>query len=129
MRRSLPAFAPDTDLVLIVALTFLCAAATEQIGIHAVFGAFIGGTLFRQVPHLEPETVHRLESFVFSILAPVFFGIVGLKVDLWTLSGGGGTMLAIVLGGRLLRASSSAARSAASGAACASGRRCRSRWR
>ena len=89
---------PDTDLVLIVALTFLCAAFTELIGVHAVFGAFICGTLLRQVPHLEPETVHRLESFVFSILAPVFFGIVGLKVNLWTLSGGGGTMLAIVLG-------------------------------
>ena len=30
--------------------TFLCAAATEHIGIHAAFGAFIAGTMFRQVP-------------------------------------------------------------------------------
>ncbi len=86
----------DTDLVLLLVVTFLCAAATEWIGIHAVFGAFVAGTLFRQVPQLEPHTVHRLESFVFSVLAPVFFGIVGLKVNLWEL--GGGTMLAIVLG-------------------------------
>jgi Kef-type K+ transport system membrane component KefB/nucleotide-binding universal stress UspA family protein len=86
----------DADLVLLLIITFACAAATEWIGIHAVFGAFIAGTMFRQVPHLEQATVHKLESFVFAVLAPIFFGIVGLKVDLWSLSGGG-TWLGIVL--------------------------------
>ncbi len=85
----------DTDLVVLIVITFVCAAATEKIGIHAVFGAFIAGTVFRQVPRLKPETIHKLDSFVFSVLAPIFFGIVGLKVDLWTL--GGGRMLGIVL--------------------------------
>jgi Kef-type K+ transport system membrane component KefB/nucleotide-binding universal stress UspA family protein len=89
----------DSDLVLIVVVTLLCAAVTEWIGVHAVFGAFICGTALRQVTHLREEAVHRLESFVFAILAPVFFGIVGLKVDLWMLGqSGGGTMLGIVLG-------------------------------
>jgi len=86
---------PDADLVFILLLTFACAAATEHIGVHAVFGAFICGTMFRQVPHLKEDTVHKLESFVFAVLAPIFFGIVGLKVDLWQLGGGG--WLAIVL--------------------------------
>src|SRR5262245_60859892 len=79
---------PDTDLVLIVVLSLLCAGATEHIGVHAVFGAFVCGTMLRQT-RINEETVHRLESFVFAILAPVFFGIVGLKVDLWSLGGGG----------------------------------------
>jgi nucleotide-binding universal stress UspA family protein len=41
---------------------------------------------------------------VFSILAPVFFGIVGLKVDLWTLHGGSmlGVVLAIACLGKLV---------------------------
>jgi Kef-type K+ transport system membrane component KefB/nucleotide-binding universal stress UspA family protein len=85
----------DADMVVMLCITFVCAAVTEHIGVHAVFGAFIAGTLFRQVPQVKPDTVRRLESFVFSVLAPVFFGIVGLKVDLWTI--GGGSMLAIVL--------------------------------
>ena len=76
----------DSDLVLIMVLTFLFAATTEWIGVHAVFGAFVCGTLLRQV-RLREETVHRLESFVFAVLAPIFFGIVGLKVDLWLLDG------------------------------------------
>jgi Kef-type K+ transport system membrane component KefB/nucleotide-binding universal stress UspA family protein len=85
----------DADLVLIVVTTLLCAALTEKIGIHAVFGAFICGTVLRQVPRVSQETIHRLESFVFAILAPIFFGIVGLKVNLWAL--GGGKMLGVVL--------------------------------
>lgn len=88
---------PDTELVVIVVFTLVCAAITEHIGIHAVFGAFIAGTALRQVPHLKHDTVQRLESFVFTILAPVFFGTVGLKVDLWALSGGGETVLGIVV--------------------------------
>jgi Kef-type K+ transport system membrane component KefB len=87
----------DADLVVILVATFLCAALTEKIGIHAVFGAFICGTVVRQAPRVSQETIHRLESFVFAILSPIFFGIVGLKVNLWALGGGGGKMLAVVL--------------------------------
>jgi Kef-type K+ transport system membrane component KefB/nucleotide-binding universal stress UspA family protein len=89
----------DADLVAMVVVTLLCAAATERIGVHAVFGAFIAGAVLRQLPQLDEGAVHRLESFVYSVLAPVFFGIVGLKVDLWSLGAtGGGEMLAIVFG-------------------------------
>ncbi len=93
-----------TDLLFVLVITFICASVTEWIGVHAVFGAFIAGTLFRQITHLKTETVHRLESFVFTMLAPVFFGIVGLKVDLWKLGGGQmlGTVLAVACLGKLI---------------------------
>ncbi len=87
--------AGDSDLVLVIVVTFLCAAVTERIGVHAVFGAFVAGVVLHQVPRLSKETVARLESFTFSVLAPVFFGIVGLHVNLWAL--GGGWMLALVI--------------------------------
>ena len=35
--------ASDSDLVLVIVTTFLCAAATERIGVHPVFGAFVAG--------------------------------------------------------------------------------------
>ncbi|HEX3905433.1 MAG TPA: cation:proton antiporter [Polyangia bacterium] len=85
----------DSDLVLVIVVTFLCAAATERIGVHAVFGAFVAGVVLHQVPRLRKETVARLESFTFGVLAPVFFGIVGLHVNLWEL--GGGRMLLLVV--------------------------------
>ncbi len=86
----------DSDLVLIIVVTFLCAALTERIGVHPVFGAFVAGIVLHQVPRVRRETVVRLESFTFSVLAPVFFGIVGLRVDLWHLGGSG--MLLVVIG-------------------------------
>ena len=85
----------DSDLVLVIVVTFLCAAATERIGVHAVFGAFVAGVVLHQVPRLRKETIARLESFTFSVLAPIFFGIVGLHVNLWEL--GGGWMLTLVI--------------------------------
>lgn len=88
---------PDSDLVAIIAVTFLCAAATEWIGVHPVFGAFVAGVALHQVPRIRRETVARLESFTYGVLAPVFLGLVGIKVNLWSLSGGGGGMLALVL--------------------------------
>jgi len=87
---------PDSDLVLMIVVTLLCAALTERIGVHAVFGAFVAGVVLHQVPRVRKETVARLESFTFGILAPVFFGIVGLKVNLWAL--GSPVMLLVVVG-------------------------------
>jgi Kef-type K+ transport system membrane component KefB/nucleotide-binding universal stress UspA family protein len=87
--------ASDSDLVLVIVTTFLCAAVTERIGVHPVFGAFVTGIVLHQTPRLRRETVARLESFTFGVLAPIFFGTVGLRVNLWAL--GGGHMLGIVI--------------------------------
>jgi Kef-type K+ transport system membrane component KefB/nucleotide-binding universal stress UspA family protein len=94
----------DTDLVLIIVTTFLCAAITEEIGVHPVFGAFVAGVLLHQTPRVRPETVAKLEAFTFSVLAPVFFGLVGLRVDLWALGDGQtlGLVIAVACIGKLV---------------------------
>lgn len=74
------------DVTLILVATFLSAAATEFIGVHAVFGAFVMGLLIRQVPRVRPASLHSIETFVLSALSPIFFAFVGLKVNLWSLS-------------------------------------------
>ena len=53
-----------------------------------MFGAFVAGVVLHQVPRLRKETIVRLESFTFGVLAPIFFGIVGLRVNVWELYGG-----------------------------------------
>jgi Kef-type K+ transport system membrane component KefB/nucleotide-binding universal stress UspA family protein len=75
------------DITLILVFTFLTAAATEAIGIHAVFGAFVAGLLIRQLPRVRSSSLEALEVFVLSALSPIFFAFVGLKVDLWALTG------------------------------------------
>jgi Kef-type K+ transport system membrane component KefB/nucleotide-binding universal stress UspA family protein len=75
------------DVTLILVFTFLSAASTEALGIHAVFGAFAMGVLVRQTPRLRETSLHAIEIFVLAALSPVFFAFVGLKVNLWALSG------------------------------------------
>ncbi|HEY0970843.1 MAG TPA: cation:proton antiporter [Gemmatimonadales bacterium] len=76
-----------SDITLILVFTFLSAAATEAIGVHAVFGAFVAGLVVRQVPRVRASATHALEAFVLSALSPIFFAFVGLKVNLWEISG------------------------------------------
>ncbi|HEX2572060.1 MAG TPA: cation:proton antiporter [Polyangia bacterium] len=99
---------PGSQLTLIVVLTFLGAALTDWIGIHAMFGAFVTGCVVRQAPRLRAATLERLEALTMSIFAPIFFCLVGLKVDLRQLESPGLFLGAIgvatasmVLGGTL----------------------------
>jgi len=78
---------PGADVSLILIFTFLGAAVTEMLGVHAVFGAFVTGLLIRQVPRVKTQSMHALETFVLAALSPVFFAFVGLKVNLWSLTG------------------------------------------
>lgn len=75
------------DISLLLCFTFLAAAATEALGIHAVFGAFAAGLLIRQLPRVQPHSLEVIEVFVLSALSPIFFAFVGIRVDLWSLSG------------------------------------------
>ena len=104
------------DLTLILGFTFAAAAATEAIGIHAVFGAFVAGLMVRQLPRVRARSLETLEVFVLSTLSPVFFAFVGLRVDLWQISGWGlplvvigvavsGKLVGCYIGGRLGRLS------------------------
>jgi Kef-type K+ transport system membrane component KefB/nucleotide-binding universal stress UspA family protein len=77
---------PGSELVVVVVVGFLCAAATEGMHVHAVFGAFVAGVVFRQCPTLSAENLQRLESVTMALFTPLFFGAVGLSVDLTTVN-------------------------------------------
>ncbi len=67
-----------------VCLTLLSAWITEQIGIHAIFGAFMAGAVVPRRVEIQAELNERLEHVVVTFLLPVFFVVVGLstRVDL-----------------------------------------------
>jgi len=92
------------DLTLILGFTFLAAATTEAIGVHAVFGAFIAGILVRQIRRIRTSSLESLEMFVLSALSPIFFAFAGLKVNLWDLTGWGLPLLvlAVAIGGKIV---------------------------
>ncbi|MBL4701755.1 MAG: cation:proton antiporter [Phycisphaeraceae bacterium] len=67
------------SFVLVVAL--LCAALTEFIGIHSIFGAFIAGVAMGDSHHLRERTRDNIHQFITNIFAPIFFASIGLGVN------------------------------------------------
>jgi Kef-type K+ transport system membrane component KefB/mannitol/fructose-specific phosphotransferase system IIA component len=72
---------PGSVLGFSLTCALLCAAFTEWIGVHAIFGAFIFGVAFGDSSHLREETRSSIDRFVSFIFAPLFFASIGLKVD------------------------------------------------
>jgi Kef-type K+ transport system membrane component KefB len=104
LARRLAAFAP-----LVVPLALACAALTDALGIHAVFGAFVAGLAMPRPARLPlaAELRGRLEPAVL-LLAPIYFVISGMSVDLPGLRGSDVGDLFLVLaaasGGKFLGA-------------------------
>ena len=74
------------SIVLVGLLLF--AAATEYLGVHYIFGAFLFGAI---IPHegaaaLRHEILVRLEQLSVLLLLPVFFLVAGLEVNVRGLS-------------------------------------------
>ncbi len=62
-----------------IALLLASAFATEYIGIHALFGAFLAGVITPQNPELRRGLARRFEEFAGAALLPLFFALTGLR--------------------------------------------------
>jgi Kef-type K+ transport system membrane component KefB len=88
----------------------LSAAATELLGLHFIFGAFLFGAITprRHADRLRAEVIDRLTSVGSQLLLPVFFVIAGFNLDLTGLNVTGladlAAILAVAIGGKLLGA-------------------------
>ena len=63
------------------AIALTCAAFTEWLGIHALFGAFFCGIALGDSKHMSERTRFAFDAFIANFFAPVFFASIGLKVD------------------------------------------------
>ncbi len=72
----------EQALALVLASVLLSAIATEYIGVHAIFGAFLLGAI---IPHQSPIAAHvreRIEDIVRVMLLPAFFAVTGLRTQI-----------------------------------------------
>ncbi|HET9766083.1 MAG TPA: cation:proton antiporter, partial [Thermoanaerobaculia bacterium] len=70
-----------------LAFVFLCALATEVIGIHALFGAFLAGVAMPRTGNVRAYLRRRLETFASALLLPLFFAFTGLRTQVGLLTG------------------------------------------
>lgn len=69
-------------LAILLTVMLLSAFATETIGVHALFGAFVAGLVMPKTGKFVEQVTLRIETFVIVFMLPMFFAFAGLKVDL-----------------------------------------------
>jgi Kef-type K+ transport system membrane component KefB len=82
--------------VVFVAL-LLSALATEHIGIHALFGAFLLGAIIPHDSKLARDMVTKLEDLVIVLLLPAFFAFTGMRTQIGLLSGVGEWLVCLAI--------------------------------
>jgi Kef-type K+ transport system membrane component KefB len=68
-------------------MILLAALATESIGIHAVFGAFLFGVVIPHESRLARELSHQLHAVVTVLLLPAFFAVTGMNTRIGLITG------------------------------------------
>lgn len=65
----------------------LSALATEAIGVHAIFGAFLAGAVVPHDSQLARQLTAKLEDVVTVLLLPAFFAFTGMRAQIGLVSG------------------------------------------
>ncbi len=74
-------------LAAVLCLVIAASLATEIIGIHALFGAFLAGVVIPDLGELRHKLALRIENFSSVLLLPLFFVFAGLRTQIGLLSG------------------------------------------
>lgn len=90
----------------VLALIFVSALATETIGIHSLFGAFLAGLVIPPRAAFRAELRRTLEAFTSVALLPIFFAYTGLRTQVLLVGGPTGAAillaaLAVAVAGKL----------------------------
>ena len=75
------------ELSLILLLVTLSGAVTAVAGLHPLLGAFVFGVLLSRAPRATMVLKERIQSLAVSLFAPIFFGLAGMRVNLFELHG------------------------------------------
>ena len=74
-------------LGVVVAGALISAAATDKIGVHPLFGAFLAGVCFPRINAGRLRSARRLDMLVSVLLLPLFFALTGMRTRLDLLNG------------------------------------------
>jgi Kef-type K+ transport system membrane component KefB len=72
----------DRGFAAVLIFAFASALATEIIGVHAIFGAFLAGVVVSANPVIPPLVIERVKPLASAVLVPLFFASAGLRTEL-----------------------------------------------
>jgi Kef-type K+ transport system membrane component KefB len=77
---------PRGPLLRALVFLFATALATETIGVHALFGAFVAGVAVAGAPSLREPVRDAVEPLISILLLPLFFAYAGLRTEVGQLT-------------------------------------------
>ncbi len=78
----------ENAISLMIVLALAAACATEWLGIHLVFGAFLMGAIMPKSPEFTRSILDKMESVTVVALLPLFFAFSGLRTNILAVRGG-----------------------------------------
>lgn len=96
-RLDASAHVAEQSLALVLVAVLLSAVATEFIGIHAIFGAFLLGAIVPHESRIAQLVRERIEDVVRVLLLPAFFAFTGLRTELGLVESAGDWLLCGVI--------------------------------
>ncbi len=78
---------PNGELSLVLVLLCVSAATTTLLGLHPLLGAFVFGVLLGKAPRATIALKERIQALTIALFAPLFFGLAGMRVNLFHLRG------------------------------------------
>ncbi|MGI4830252.1 MAG: cation:proton antiporter [Janthinobacterium lividum] len=78
---------PNGELSLVLILLCVSAAITTLMGLHPLLGAFVFGVLLGKAPRATIALKERIQAVTIALFAPIFFGLAGMRVNLFNLRG------------------------------------------
>ena len=72
----------EQSVALVLVAVLLSAVATEFIGIHAIFGAFLLGTIIPHDSKIATDVTERIADIVRVMFLPAFFAFTGLRTEI-----------------------------------------------
>jgi Kef-type K+ transport system membrane component KefB len=84
-------------MAVVFVAVLLSAFATEAIGIHALFGAFVAGAIIPHDSVVAKDLRRRLEDLVVVLLLPAFFAFTGLRTQIGLVGGGFEWMMVLAI--------------------------------
>jgi Kef-type K+ transport system membrane component KefB len=93
-------------LAMVLVLVLASASATEWLGIHALFGAFVMGAIMPKGRTFVEGITGKLQDLTVVLLLPLFFAFIGLRTSIRLLSGAEmwlfcGAVIAVAILGKL----------------------------
>jgi Kef-type K+ transport system membrane component KefB len=87
----------QVTLAVVLGVVLISAFITELIGVHALFGAFLAGTVMPSISGFREKLVVRVENISSVLLLPVFFAFTGLRTQIGLLNAGRDWVLCLVI--------------------------------